>query len=314
MLNTSLSGCGLFIHHHGSGGTNSVLASGEVNPRSVAVDATNVYWTDFAVNGSAGAESGPQAFSGSIVTVPLGGGTPTTLQTGRDKPLQIAVDDTFVYWAEGGTDLIAMPKGGGAPVTVSSIEEYGIVTDSNHVYWTTGPDVMQGAGSGGGQVQLAGGQAGGNGIACDGTNVYWVTTMGTPNQVVSVPIAGGTITTLATTAPGGSIAVNSTTVFWTVAGAVLSVPIAGGAVTTIASARTTPDDVPDTLVADDDWVYWSTVYGQDFGIKVGYLYKAPAGGGSVTTLSSGTLPSGLALDSNNLYWVDTNGSINVLPR
>jgi hypothetical protein len=294
----------------------AVLAVGQNNPISLAVDEANVYWTDLAISGANGCEGGETQFTGWIMRVPLGGGMPEALVTGRDLPLLITLDDNFIYWHEAGTDLIALPKAGGTPVTVNSIKQYGIASDSSHIFWTSGVAVMQADSGGANPVQLAGGQDGSNGIATDGTNVYWTTNATNPAPVLQVPVGGGTIVTLATAPPGNSIAVNSTTVFWTVSGAVLSVPIGGGTVSTVAMDETVPEDgVPDTLAADDDPVYWSTVFQLPNGVTTGDLLKVPAAGGTITTLSSGGRPSGVTLDAANLYWVDvSNGSINVQPK
>ena len=70
------------------GGAPIVLASGQVFPNAIAVDATSVYWT----TGS----------GGSVMKVPLTGGVPTTLASGQATPDGIAVDATSVYWVNSG--------------------------------------------------------------------------------------------------------------------------------------------------------------------------------------------------------------------
>jgi DNA-binding beta-propeller fold protein YncE len=62
------------------------------------VDATSVYWAN---NGG-----------GTVMKVPISGGTPTTLASGQTTPWGIAVDATSVYWTNygGGTVMKLTPK------------------------------------------------------------------------------------------------------------------------------------------------------------------------------------------------------------
>lgn len=69
----------------------TTLASGQNHPVALAVDDTNVYWID-QVSGSF------PNIVGSILEVPISGGTPTVLATGQANPTDIAVDQTSVYW------------------------------------------------------------------------------------------------------------------------------------------------------------------------------------------------------------------------
>ncbi len=66
-----------------------------------AVDETFVYWTN---NGTSG--------GGTIMKVPIAGGTPIVIASGQNFPLAIAVDNTSVYWTnyQGGTVMKKTPK------------------------------------------------------------------------------------------------------------------------------------------------------------------------------------------------------------
>jgi hypothetical protein len=110
-----------------------VLASGLSHPQYIAIDSTNVYWTD--------------DWAGTLMAVPLGGGAPTTLAEGDDFG-GIAVDETSVYWTNevglipelypnGGT-VMKVPLNGGAATTLASGQPYpsGIAVDATSVYWT----------------------------------------------------------------------------------------------------------------------------------------------------------------------------------
>lgn len=74
-----------------AGGAPTPLATGLDEPRSIALDATHVYWT------AEGGKGAPE--TGALMKVPPAGGTPDTLVSGLTRPFGLAVDSTSVYWA-----------------------------------------------------------------------------------------------------------------------------------------------------------------------------------------------------------------------
>jgi hypothetical protein len=114
--------------------------------------------------------------------------------------------------------------------------------------------------TGGAPTTLAAGQ-GPDGLAVDGTGVYWV--LEEENAPVAmVGLDGGLAVTLATAQAGTlGLAVDERNVYWTNElkgnGSVASVPKGGGAVMTIASGQVAPLDV----VVDGTNVYWGTADG-----------------------------------------------------
>jgi sugar lactone lactonase YvrE len=74
------------------------LAANLAHPNFIAVDAANVYWTDYG--------------DGTVAKVPLDGGAPTVLASGQGSPAGIAVDATSVTWVneDGGTVMRLTPK------------------------------------------------------------------------------------------------------------------------------------------------------------------------------------------------------------
>lgn len=101
-----------------TGGSVTVLASGLGAVNQIAVDGTNVYWTEYnEANGN-----------GQIRSVPIGGGTITTLASGTPAgssydvfyPTGIVLDANYVYWGEqvGGGAVRRVPKAGGQVIDI----------------------------------------------------------------------------------------------------------------------------------------------------------------------------------------------------
>jgi hypothetical protein len=72
------------------GGSPVVLASGLSSPTQLALDSTDVYWTN------TGTEQNHYA-DGTVMKMPLAGGKPTTLAVFQAFPLYIALDANSVY-------------------------------------------------------------------------------------------------------------------------------------------------------------------------------------------------------------------------
>jgi hypothetical protein len=183
-----------------------MLASA-LNPSGLAVDCTSVYWTDW--DGSAG----------TVMKVPIDGGTPTTVA--GVSAAEIAVDGTSAYWT-GGTAVMKVALGGGMPIVLASFPEIEatIAVDRTSVYFvaigSSSAALMKVGLSGGKATKLADINLTGSAdsIAVDTANVYLA---GGDGTVKKVPIGGGTPTTLASGGSGGPayVAVDSASVYWT---------------------------------------------------------------------------------------------------
>jgi len=113
------------------GGTISTVATNQDAPHGVVVGGVNVFWFN---------NSNPR----SVVMAPIGGGTPTTLQSGPAGA--IASDSSYVYWTtlpsgESQVTLVRMPLAGGEPTQIASLGQGSVdtlVADGTSVYWANG--------------------------------------------------------------------------------------------------------------------------------------------------------------------------------
>jgi len=117
----------VFCQPEGSNIATSVAAN-LIFPAGIAIDATNVYWTD---NGD-----------GTVNRAPRTGGTITTIASGQSFPFGIAIDSTNVYWTNNGGQVMKAPLAGGTATTLASGQSYpmGIAVDATSVYWTNNGD------------------------------------------------------------------------------------------------------------------------------------------------------------------------------
>jgi hypothetical protein len=271
------------------GGTPEVLAtptgnqasfSGKYGP-NLALDATNVYWAWGLVGGTPGA-TGSAWVLGSVMKVPLGGGTPVALATGQDALTAIAVGGSHVYWTTA-SSLMSVPIDGGTSVEVASwkagaVAGDGMVVDGTSVYWTASTQPLD-------QLSLmkvpaAGGKATSLGtllfpqIAVHDGYVYGhASEAGSGAAMARVPVAGGAPTPLVREQQSGSgfgpIAVDSKNLYWIGSnGAVLSTPLAGGPVTTLVAGPA------NDLVVTPTHLYWGHAYNSLDGAP-GVLMSAP---------------------------------------
>lgn len=225
----------------------------------------------------------------------------------------VAADATAVYFTSGVDDRIRkLPATGGTPITLfaGSGEAYSqaIAVASAQVYWasfdrqTARSSVLAVPVDGGEPTTVVSGQPAMRAIAVDSTNVYWLGTL--DGKVMKVPLAGGEPTTLATGEELLSLAVDATSVYFTMAnledptrGSVMRVAIDGGTPTRLAEGSYPGDS--GTLAVDANNVYFVAVID---GTNDEVL-SVPIAGGTVTTLASGvTWPGGIALDGTDLYW------------
>jgi hypothetical protein len=158
-----------------------------------------------------------------------------------------------------------------------------------------------GSGEGAGETftLLASGRNLPGAIAIDATYVYWVEGDGT---VMRVPKGGGTPNSLASGCKPGALAIDAAHAYCGDSNdEVLSISLASGAVATLATAQPVSD-----LTVDAYRVYWTTYYGlRPAGNNdVSTVAAVALDGGAPTILAAAQrVPSSLAVDAANCYWL-----------
>ncbi|WP_437275763.1 hypothetical protein WME90_31545 [Sorangium sp. So ce375] len=194
------------------------IATGQVLPADIKVDATHVFWANQGVSGMN---------DGQVVRARIGGQeAPVVIAAGQSDPFGVALDDEFVYWTnrERGGSVVRARKDsdGNGQLTVISNRggtTHALAVDETNVYWTVRDEI--------GRVMSAPKDSTGEGpfttlatdqgevreIAIDATHVYWTTS--STGNVMRVAKTGGEPTVIATGQNPRGIAADATGVYWT---------------------------------------------------------------------------------------------------
>ena len=123
----------------GGGTTPTMLASSLAGPSTLALDSTTVYWVDL---GPLGTDNFPALNSGSVLKVPIGGGTVTTIASAQSVPFSIIVANGTVYWTEYGLSapglVVSAPTAGGSltPLVSGLDDPSALAISGSTIYWT----------------------------------------------------------------------------------------------------------------------------------------------------------------------------------
>jgi hypothetical protein len=169
-------------------GANKIMKAPKGGGSAVKV-ADAPYATNVVVSGSwlyFGSSS--PTFQPQVNRVPVTGGTPTALGTSTGSMVvaksSMAVDGTFVYWADG--DYVTkVPLAGGAPQqVVSAFGVWRVAVDANTLYWPAGVAVKKMPIGGGADSNVANCFQGCPlALAVSPTHLYWTTT----DRIVRAP-------------------------------------------------------------------------------------------------------------------------------
>jgi hypothetical protein len=151
-------------------------------------------------------------------------------------------------------------------------------------------------------------------MAVDARNVYWLAFGFSDNpsdHLLSVPVAGGHVTTLASGEGFTDLAIDDAKAYWTTrvgaapgtAGTVMSVPLTGGPSTPLASSQVDPHGID--LAAGQ--VYWAcnNSSAQPLG-TAGEIFSEPTSGGNPTVVGGyAASPFEVTTNSMSVFWSAT---------
>ena len=311
-----------------SGGAITVLASrstsvpnAKITIQNISTDGTNVYWIDTG--------------NSAIDKLPVNGGSITTLASGLQLPVGLAISAVTAFWTEQGAangccaqmgagQIRQVPLTGGTfSAVINGLDApNALAIDNNFIYWAEIWRVAKAQIGGGSTTTLASGISSDMArIAIDQSNIYILD----GDLVKKVPIAGGTVEKLSSS-HGGSIgdlsAVNQdivtdgNNVYWTVAStgpippAVQAIPVTGGSAVTLSTdaALVNPQDCYWRIAVDSQNVYWSTG-SSSFPIGCA-VKKVPIGGGITRTVVDAEYLRDFTVDGTYIYFsILQNGGV-----
>jgi hypothetical protein len=246
----------------------SHLAAGESSPWAIAINAKNVYWTNFSIGGAVKMmpKSGDLGGGGDPTMPPP---PPLVIAQESGRPAGIAVDATYVYYTTStyqgtpGTGTVKRANlNGGGVVTLASgqLDPSYIAVDATNVYftnWGSSSTVMKGGRNPGEPVvTLVSGQSCPADIKVDATSVYWVNACS--GQIMKVSKSGGNPVVLASDQTSAiNLAIDGTSLYWVnnaQDGKVMTVGVNGGAPVTLAKGL----KAPYLMATDSTYAYFAT--------------------------------------------------------
>jgi hypothetical protein len=287
----------------------AVLASGQKEPRGIALFGEHVYWV---------------TASGAVMRVGRTGGAPEQLAAGT-KMVSIAVDATGVFFTDEGAGKVSMvPLAGGAVVDLASGEPspWGIALDGTNAYYSTSTAVRRVRQAGGAAPEdVRTGLPTPRKVVIGSGRVFWLyeSATGQAPTVESMLLAGGgpQCHFNGQASPHG-LAVDSTSIFHT-----LHLAAPGGAIRKKPLSETCATEakvvgsglaLPFELAVDATTVYWTVDQPNGAVVAVDKQGTAPP-----RELATGQdSPWGIAVDpsSGTLYWTNggADGAVMLLVR
>ncbi len=225
-----------------AGGSTEVLVSGQNQPGDIAVNSTDVYWTNLG--------------DATILRLPLDGGTPVVVLKNVGLAWSIKVSDTnLVYVDNQSGDVRQLSlEPGSTPITITTTQgSWGVNMDATTLYWSTFAfGSLYSAPLGGGPITtLVDHYSTPAELLRIGDRILF----GTNNDagVYAVPVGGGALATLSEKGGYGLAADEHHVYFGMYDGRIARVPLTGGDPEILGFSASLPSDI----VLTSTTVYWS---------------------------------------------------------
>ncbi|MDE3083132.1 MAG: DUF5050 domain-containing protein [Acidobacteriota bacterium] len=237
-------------------------------------------------------------FGGRIKAANLDGSGAHVLLSGVGSPISVAVDANHVYWTGGSTVMESNLDGTGVTTLYSSTADslYGVAVNATYIYWAdySAGTIMRADLNGDNVTTLVTGEFDPSSVAIDASHIYWVNWLTSGGTIKEADLNGGNATTLVTGQDlPFALAVDGSYVYWVNQGeinsgtgtlnrALLSNP---SQITVLASNQWHPDGI----AVAGGYVYWANS-------QAGTINRANLDGSNKTVLVSGTSqPAGVAV-------------------
>jgi hypothetical protein len=294
-VGTCTAACGCFR-------AEETLATGQSDPRSLLVDAQNLYWV------SPG--------GGSVLELAKSGGAPVARMTGLDGPSSMAMDAVALYY---GSDtrgncipgIYRQPK---TPLDadagiVAQCHDIlsgvrGISIDATNVYWLS-TNTRQAAFApkdGSGAISVFDTRPGYSLVVLNAKSIFWTTSTDIFTMTKGGSFDGGSFASIGVTA----LAADDSFLYF-------GTPVTVGKIAADGS-QTTPTTIADkqngplAIALDDTCLYWANA-------GDGTIWSASKASGAPEPLATGQGgPQSITVDASGVYWANGTGEIMRLPR
>lgn len=302
-------GCGMSCNGGGCGGSGCKPAPTAPFPgvpvNFFVMDSDTIYYADEAAD--------------RIASIPIAGGSPTTIVANVSGVTTMAVDATRVFYATANSVAGALKAGGGAVTYASGANlVVTMASDGTNVFWSDfNGDSVRSAPVGGGAAKLVGVTGLVTVIALSATDVWGVNV----NGLVRVPKAGGTVQTVY----GGDncqvLWLDAAKAYFATPDAIYAVPQAGGIpVSMIGLPAHAMNHCVTRITGDATHVYAQVP--MKTGANGTRVIKVPKVFGEPSTLADGQTIYGSALtaggnfgvDATSVYWLTPTAVLKTVPK
>jgi Bacterial Ig domain/Divergent InlB B-repeat domain/Putative binding domain, N-terminal len=261
------------------------LATGLVQPTSIAVDDNYVYWTE----------------SSQLKRILKSGGGETALATSVGIG-HMVLDGGYLYYTDSGTKLQKLTKSGGSPTTLANGSSFydAITVQDGTVFWGASGVIYSVPIGGGTSIGVATSSHDIASIRVTNNTIFW-SQITYPSAVYTQPIGGSRMTLSSGSSVAPGLEVQNDYVYFAGYDSIYRVPMSGVSRQTLVANLNNAND----LVLDATNIYW--VESGDYNGTNGSVRQMPLDGGPIITLATNLAqPTAITMDSSNVYWLEFN--------